>query len=88
VLVVLFCNESFRKDKEAVNCSDCPRKYQPGTVPGLGLVEEAISEQEELRLLSWIDKREWSKLNNRRVQHYGYDFQYGRNQVDKGEQKG
>jgi len=51
-------------------------------------VEEVISGKEEIELLEWIDGKEWSKLNNRRVQHYGFDFKYGRNQIDKEEQKG
>jgi len=71
-----------------LNCSDCPRKYKEETIPGLFLVEEVISGKEEIELLEWIDGKEWSKLNNRRVQHYGFDFKYGRNQIDKEEQKG
>lgn len=27
-------------------------------------------------------------MNNRRVQHYGYKFKYGRNQIDKNEKEG
>ena len=29
-----------------------------------------------------IDQNEWTKLLNRRVQHYGYEFKYGTNDVD------
>jgi hypothetical protein len=30
-----------------------------------------------------IDKHKWEKLTNRRVQHYGYEFIYGANVVNK-----
>lgn len=84
----MFTLEEFRKDIESLNCTDCSKKYGEGTVPGIHLVEQAISEEKELELLKWIDKQEWSRLNNRRVQHYGFEFRYGKNQVDKNDQKG
>lgn len=35
-----------------------------------------------------IDKGKWERLNNRRVQHYGYQFKYGHNQIDKDDKQG
>ena len=37
-------------------------------------------------MIESIDKNSWTKLLNRRVQHYGYEFKYGTNNVD-GDQK-
>lgn len=39
--------------------------------------------EEEQLLLEKIDSHGWTKLLNRRVQHYGYEFVYGANNVDK-----
>lgn len=41
-----------------------------------------ISEDEESALISAIDSREWARLKKRRVQHYGYEFVYGKNNVN------
>jgi hypothetical protein len=51
----------------------------------LQLVEKVVSREEEAAVLKWLDGGEWEKLNNRRVQHFGYRFKYGRNQIDKNE---
>jgi len=39
-------------------------------------------------MLKLIDKEKWVKLLNRRVQHYGYEFKYGTNNVDTKSQIG
>ncbi|XP_068215347.1 alkylated DNA repair protein alkB homolog 8 [Palaemon carinicauda] len=58
--------------------------------PGLELIEEFISPEEEallLRLIDWDDrpndKAEGSVLKHRQVRHFGYEFKYGANSVDK-----
>lgn len=38
---------------------------------------------EENALINGFDKRQWIKLLNRRVQHYGFEFVYGANNVDR-----
>lgn len=38
---------------------------------------------EEKALIEALDKNQWIKLLNRRVQHYGFEFVYGANNVDK-----
>jgi alkylated DNA repair protein alkB family protein 8 len=53
-----------------------------GSIPGLYVYDNIISEEEEADLLKEIDSNEWTKLLNRRVQHYGYEFKYGTNDVD------
>jgi len=35
-----------------------------------------------------IDSEKWNKMLNRRVQHYGYEFIYGANSVDKEKKMG
>ena len=47
------------------------------------MVEEFIDKQEEQELFAEIDKGKWERLNN--MQHYGYEFKYGKNQIDKEE---
>jgi len=54
-------------------------------IPGLILVDEFISPEEEKDLKEWFDTQEWTKLMNRRVQHFGYEFVYGANNVNKNE---
>lgn len=38
--------------------------------------------EEEKELIKCFDTRQWTKLLNRRVQHYGFEFIYGANNVD------
>ena len=52
-------------------------------VPGLYLIDDFITPEEEKILIKNIDDHEWTKLSNRRVQHYGYEFIYGANNVNK-----
>lgn len=51
-------------------------------VPGLRLIADFVSEAEEADMLADIDARPWIALSNRRVQHYGFAFDYSRNNVD------
>ncbi len=39
--------------------------------------------EEEKALIKGFDEKTWIKLLNRRVQHYGFEFVYGANNVDK-----
>lgn len=57
-------------------------------IPGLYVYDDFISEEEEKELVKQIDAHEWNKLLNRRVQHYGYEFIYGMNSVDKNKKMG
>ncbi|PNF31432.1 hypothetical protein B7P43_G04066 [Cryptotermes secundus] len=56
--------------------------------PGLILLEEFVTEDEEKSLLNCIDWKTSAShlgqtLKHRRVKHYGYEFQYDTNNVDK-----
>ena len=52
------------------------------TIPGLYVLPDFVSEAEEAALLSSIDAHPWHKLLRRKVQHYGYEFVYGANNID------
>lgn len=50
-----------------------PRDGKP---PGLVYAEEFITEAEETALLKEINRQPWSNELSRRVQHYGYKYEY------------
>ena len=52
-------------------------------IPGLYVVEDFLSDKESVDAKTWLDSQEWTKLMNRRVQHFGYEFVYGANNVNK-----
>ncbi|KAL1830558.1 hypothetical protein ACET3Z_000209 [Daucus carota] len=45
-------------------------------IPGLCLIHDFITIEEEKELLAAVDSRPWKSLAKRRVQHYGYEFCY------------
>ncbi|XP_065017155.1 alkylated DNA repair protein ALKBH8 homolog [Musa acuminata AAA Group] len=45
-------------------------------IPGIYLVHDFITVEEEKRLLAEVDNRQWRSLSKKRVQHYGYEFLY------------
>lgn len=51
-------------------------------VEGLELNSDFISEQEEKELLKQIDSNAWLKDLSRRVQHYGYKYDYRARKID------
>ena len=47
-------------------------------VPGATLIEDFVTEREELEMLACVDGDErWQRLAKRKVLHYGYAFDYG-----------
>ncbi|XP_061165252.1 alkylated DNA repair protein alkB homolog 8-like [Saccostrea echinata] len=56
------------------------------TPPGLIILENFISEEEEKQFLSSVDweapSQERSELKHRQVKHFGFEFKYGINDVD------
>ena len=85
------------KNKATVDFPQSKYAYS-GIIPGLYVFDEFITEgklisilsilEEEKQLSDAIDTHEWTKLLNRRVQHYGYEFIYGMNSVDKNKKIG
>ena len=55
---------------------------EPAEVPGLTYVPEFLSKDEETTIVMEIDKRDWSEELQRRVQHYGWRYDYKARQVD------
>jgi hypothetical protein len=45
-------------------------------IPGLGLIADFVSVEEELQLLAAVQAGPWDHLAKRRVQHYGFPFDY------------
>ncbi|KAI8815703.1 uncharacterized protein EV422DRAFT_502112 [Fimicolochytrium jonesii] len=56
------------------------------TVPGLALVHDFVTSEEEANLLASVDHERdsprWIDMLKRRVQHYGFRFDYALNDVD------
>jgi alkylated DNA repair dioxygenase AlkB len=52
-------------------------------IPGLRYVPEYISGGEQSELLATIDAQPWRDDLKRRVQHYGYRYDYARRNVDR-----
>ena len=46
------------------------------------MFDDFITEEESQQMISALDAGKWEKLLNRRVQHFGYEFKYGTNNVD------
>ena len=45
-------------------------------VPGLTVIEDFILPGEETRLIEWVNKQRWRDDLGRRVQHYGFRYDY------------
>lgn len=52
-------------------------------IEGLNYIEEYISEIEEINLINKIDENEWSNELSRRVQHYGYKYDYKTRRINE-----
>eukprot|EP01054_Gregarina_sp_Poly1_P002315 Gregarina_sp_Poly_1__2314@NODE_1619_length_3701_cov_20_287562_g1066_i0_p2_GENE_NODE_1619_length_3701_cov_20_287562_g1066_i0NODE_1619_length_3701_cov_20_287562_g1066_i0_p2_ORF_typecomplete_len286_score29_022OGFeII_Oxy_2/PF13532_6/0_00013_NODE_1619_length_3701_cov_20_287562_g1066_i025493406 len=55
---------------------DCVRISPSPLIPGIILQSEFVSEAEEQYLIEFIDCQPWQRSLKRRVQHYGYTFDY------------
>ena len=51
-------------------------------IPGLRYIENYITEDEQAQLLAQVDKVPWLKDLKRRVQHYGFKYNYKARKVD------
>jgi alkylated DNA repair dioxygenase AlkB len=54
---------------------------RPDDVPGLRILADWISPDRHARLLEEIDARPWSSALQRRTQHYGVRYDYGRRSI-------
>ncbi|KAJ3680716.1 hypothetical protein LUZ60_016994 [Juncus effusus] len=81
---VLHIQYSFAK-QEKVKINGCVKVSHFASelgVPGIHLMHDFISLEEEKELLKAVDERPWKSLSKRRVQHYGYEFLYQTRNVD------
>jgi len=60
----------------ALNASDVPN------LPGLRLIEDFITPEEEIGLLAHIDAQPWNRELSRQTQHYGYRYVYATRQLE------
>jgi alkylated DNA repair dioxygenase AlkB len=51
-------------------------------VPGLELYLDVITPEQERKLIDWIDAQAWLDDFSRRVQHYGYRYDYRARSID------
>lgn len=56
---------------------------QVSTIPGLMYQPEFITKVEEEKLLNCINEAKWSTELRRRVQHYGWRYDYKKRQIDE-----
>lgn len=62
-----------------------PVRYNDPRVPnGLLLIPDYVSVTEEVALITEIDSEAWDTTIRRRVQHYGFKFEYSKLAVDTG----
>jgi alkylated DNA repair dioxygenase AlkB len=52
-------------------------------IPGLYYIENAITQEEENELLNKINNNTWLNDLTRRVQHYGYKYDYTKRKINK-----
>jgi len=57
---------------------------QSQMIPGLQYVENYFTTQEQEALIATIDKQEWLGDLKRRVQHYGFKYDYKARKIDLG----
>ena len=62
---------------------EASRRQPEHDIPGLMYKPEFITKDEETRLLACIDGAEWSTELQRRVQHYGWRYDYKQRQIDE-----
>ncbi len=63
----------------------CQDRYQDSTycaIPGLKYIPNFITEQEEANLITLINEHEWLTDLTRRVQHYGWKYDYRARFID------
>jgi alkylated DNA repair protein alkB family protein 8 len=57
-------------------------------IPGLYLIKDFVTAEEEKELIAAVDDRPWHCLAKRRVQHYGYEFCYHTRNINTNQKLG
>ena len=68
--------DKVEKKKPAVASIACTSDTAHIEIPGLVLAEDFLTAREEQDIVSQIDSLEWESQMSRRVQHYGFRFDY------------
>jgi hypothetical protein len=71
-----FCTSSLDSDEESSIPSVSLTKFVDAPPEGLTLECEFVTAEEESELLAFLDAQEWDSEIKRRVQHFGYSFDY------------
>ena len=71
-----------RREHSGAVAPDCSVRSEPTEVPGLTYVRDFISPQEEDEIVTAIDQADWISDLQRRVQHYGWRYDYKARQID------
>lgn len=79
----LMLNNTNLYKKSTLPNATLPQKVINEDVPGLVIIEDFITKEDEDSIIKSVENEKWNKLSNRLVQHYGYEFIYGRNEVNK-----
>ena len=74
-------SEARREHRGAV-APECSVRSEQTEVPGLMYVRDFISPQEEEEIVAEIDQADWISDLQRRVQHYGWRYDYKARQID------
>lgn len=75
-LYIRYAERAVEKDSKRPTEAECTSATRDVQVPGLILVEQFLSENEEAHLLNLLDSSPWEEGLSRRVQHYGVPFNY------------
>lgn len=62
--------------------TETPPQTQAVVIPGFVYEPNFIDEEHEDRLVKWIEEQPWSNELKRRVQHYGWRYDYKAREVD------
>ena len=79
-LIVEYSKKKIEKEKK-INI-ECTSETKNIEIPGLKIIEDFITKEEEESILKEINSKEWLTNIKRRVQHYGYEFNYLTNNID------
>src|SRR4051794_16222078 len=71
------------QDQKALHArKDTIMEHTPISIPGLQFIQNVVSQEEHDRLVAVIDQQPWLLDLQRRVQHYGYRYDYKSRSVD------
>lgn len=68
--------ERARTPQPAIAAIPCTSESKDVEVPGLVLERDFVSPDEEIEILAHLDSLQWEAQMSRRVQHFGFTFDY------------